>query len=262
MKQISAALAAHLAGEVTTLATCWKLTRRDGTVMGFTDHDENITFEAVSYQAATGFTPSAIASSASLSVDNLDVEGMLSAGTIEEDDVMAGRYDFAQIEIFQVNYKDTTQGALAMRCGWLGEISLQKQHFVAEVRGLTQKLSQTIGELYSPSCRASFGDGRCKVNLAAYTVTGAIDSVAGSQQFIDAARSEATGRFGFGVITFTSGANAGLSMEVKEHIYASGTGGSFSWHYPCRIQCCRGMPTPWCKDAIRRYRPAPGALAI
>ena len=38
MKTISAGLAQHLAGEVTTLATCWKITRRDSVVLGFTDH--------------------------------------------------------------------------------------------------------------------------------------------------------------------------------------------------------------------------------
>jgi hypothetical protein len=34
MKAISTAHAQHLAGEVTTLATCWKITRRDGVVLG------------------------------------------------------------------------------------------------------------------------------------------------------------------------------------------------------------------------------------
>ena len=37
-KTISSGLAQHLAGQVTTLATCWKITRRDGVVLGFTDH--------------------------------------------------------------------------------------------------------------------------------------------------------------------------------------------------------------------------------
>ena len=38
MKSISAALAQLLAGDVTTLATCWKIAQRDGVVLGFTDH--------------------------------------------------------------------------------------------------------------------------------------------------------------------------------------------------------------------------------
>lgn len=227
MKQVSAALEAHLAGEVTTLATCWKLRRRDNTVLGFTDHDRNILFESIDYLAATGFTPTAIENSATLAVDNLDVDGMLSSGSITEADILAGKYDFAEIEIFQVNYEDLTQGSLKLRRGWLGEVSLQKQRFVAEVRGLTQRLSQTIGELYSPSCRAALGDGRCKVNLALHTVTGSVTTAISAQEFRDSARTEVSGLFSFGNITFTNGANNELSMEVKEYIHSVSGGGSF-----------------------------------
>jgi uncharacterized phage protein (TIGR02218 family) len=232
MKQISTQLAAHLAQDVTTLAMCWKLMRRDATVLGFTDHDRDIVFNGVSYQAATGFTPSAIQTTGGLSVDNLDVEGMLSAGSITEADILAGLYDFAEIEIFQVNYTDLTQGALALRRGWLGEVSFYKQQFIAEVRGLTQRLSQTIGELYSASCRATLGDGRCKIDLGVYSVTGSISGVPFGQQFIDSGRYEASGSFSCGTIGFTGGANAGLSMEVKEYIYTAGIGGQFALALP------------------------------
>jgi hypothetical protein len=37
IRPISTALAEHLAGEVTTLATCWAITRRDGVLQGFTN---------------------------------------------------------------------------------------------------------------------------------------------------------------------------------------------------------------------------------
>ncbi|MEQ1790313.1 MAG: DUF2163 domain-containing protein, partial [Rickettsiales bacterium] len=65
MKNISTALATHIAGEVTTLATCWKLTRRDNVVFGFTDHDADILVSSVIYKAASGFTPSAVQNTAS-----------------------------------------------------------------------------------------------------------------------------------------------------------------------------------------------------
>jgi len=225
MKTLSSELAAHIAGEVTTLATCWKLTRRDGGVLGFTDHDQDIEYNACIYRAASGFTPSAVQNSDSLSVDNLDVEGMLSSSSISETDLLAGIYDFAEIEIFQINYNDTSQGTLKLRRGWLGEVSLHKQQFVAEVRGLTQSLSQTIGELYAPACRATLGDSRCKVDMEAYTVTGSITQVLSTQEFYDASRDEASGLYSFGKITFTSGACNGLSMEVKEYVWTADNGG-------------------------------------
>lgn len=224
MKNISTALATHIASEVTSLATCWKLTRTDSTVLGFTEHDADISMGGVTYKAASGFTPSAIKSTSTLSVDNLEIEGMLNAASITEADIMAGIYDFAEIEIFMVNYNDLTMGQINLRRGWLGQVSLINQQFTAEVRGLTQRLSQTIGELFSPSCRATFGDTRCQINATTYAVTGAVTTVSSNQQFMDATRTETSGTYDFGKISFTSGANNGISMEVKEFIN-NGTGG-------------------------------------
>jgi len=232
MKTISTPLATHIAGEVTTLATCWKLTRRDATTLGFTDHDADIIFDALTYKAATGFSPSAVSNSANLQVDNLDVEGMLSAESITEADLLAGLYDFAEIEIFQLNYADTTQGIIKLRRGWLGEVSLSRASFVAEVRGLTQLLSQDIGEYFSPSCRATLGDTRCKIDMASHTVTGSVTTATSRSAFTDSARAEASALFTGGKITFTSGANNGMSMEVKEYILRAGTGGILTLALP------------------------------
>ena len=48
MKSTAPELAAHLACEVTTLATCWKITRRDDHVLGFTDHVRDLEVDGVS----------------------------------------------------------------------------------------------------------------------------------------------------------------------------------------------------------------------
>ena len=40
MKSTSIALAAQIAGPVTTLATCWRITRMDGAEFFFTDHGQ------------------------------------------------------------------------------------------------------------------------------------------------------------------------------------------------------------------------------
>lgn len=215
MKTISAELQAHLAQECTALATCWHIERRDGTVLGFTDHDHDIVVGGVKYLAKTGFTPTAVDSSATLAVDNLDIEGVIDAAVIREEDIHAGKYDYAEITIFMVNYEDIGQGTLSLRRGWMGEVAINRGQFVAEVRGISQQLSQVIGELYSPLCRAEFGDTRCKVSLAAYTVTGAITAVTSRLVFEDSSRTEDAGYFNAGKVTFSSGDNNGISMEVK-----------------------------------------------
>ena len=218
MKIISNDLAAHIADEVTTLATCWKLTRRDNTVLAFTSHDADITYDSVTYLASCGFTPAAVANNSDLAVDNLDVEGVIDSDAITEEDINAGLYDYAQIEIFMINYEDLTQGSLNLRTGWLGEVQFGRGRFLAEVRGLVQSLSQNIGQLYSPSCRAKLGDSRCGVTIASYTIAGSITSKISNQVFSDSSLTQDDGWFENGVITFTGGENDGLSMEIKEFV--------------------------------------------
>lgn len=232
MKNISAELTSHLASECTTLATCWKLTRKDATVMGFTDHDQDFTYSSVLYKATSGFTPSSISTNANMAVDTQDIEGMLASDSISEEDILAGLYDSAQIEIFMVNYNDLTQGDLKLKKGWLGEVSLKNNQFVAEIRGLTQKLTQTIGELYSPSCRATLGDARCGVNLASHQFTSSVTTVSSKQRFICSSLTQASGDFTGGTVLFTSGNNSGLGMEIKEHAYISGTGADITLALP------------------------------
>jgi uncharacterized phage protein (TIGR02218 family) len=215
MKTISAPLQNHLSQDVTTLATCWKLTRRDGVVLGFTDHDRSLTIDSVIYAAATGFTPTAIAGSALLDVDNLEIEGMLDSETISEAEIVSGLYDFAEVEVFMVNYADLTQGIVSLRTGWVGEIMWNGTRFTAEIRGLTQKLSQTIGEIYSPTCRASLGDERCGVEMTSRTVTGTLTGVTSALILSDSIRTEIAGMYAGGVLTFLSGANEGVGVEVK-----------------------------------------------
>lgn len=216
MRTASSNLTAHLAGEVTSLAVCWKLTLTSGTIMGFTDHTSDLTISSQLYKAATGFSPTSVETKDKFSVDNLDVAGILDAAAITEADIMAGKYDFAEIEIFMVNVTDLTQGIITHRRGWLGEVSLRNGQFVAEVRGLAQKLQQNIVELYSPTCRAIFGDARCKVSLASFTFAGAVNTVTSRQVFISTAMTQAAGYFSSGEIQWLTGANAGRRMEIKE----------------------------------------------
>lgn len=194
MKTVSAGLATHLAGASLTLATCWKIKRRDGTVLGFTAHDRDLVFDLgdgdglVTYMASTGFTRSRIENAAGFAVDNLDVQGVLDSSAITAADIRAGRYDFADVRIFEVNYGDLGQGALLLRRGQIGQVRAAGVMFVAEVRGLLERYAQEVGELYSAACRADLGDARCAVRLAppawlattAYTVRAARDAATGS----------------------------------------------------------------------------------
>ncbi len=215
MRAVGGALKTHYQGEVLTVATCWKITRADGVVMGFTDHDVALTVGGVTYEPASGFTRSAIGARADLSVDTTDIVGLLDSATITEADLLAGKYENAVIEQFQVNWADTSMGIVILGYGRIGQVQKLRNSFKAEVRGLTQALQQTIGERYSRYCRADLGDARCGVTLATYTVTGAVTAVTSQQVFTDSARAEAAGYFNYGLLTWTGGNNLGLKKEVK-----------------------------------------------
>ncbi len=107
-----------------------------------------------------------------------------------------------------------------MKRGTIGQVELKDTIFKAELRGLTQALSQQIGELYTPNCRADLGDARCKIDLAALTTSGTVTAVSDRYGFTDTARIEATDYWSGGLLTWTSGANASRKMEVRS--FASG----------------------------------------
>jgi len=216
MKPTTPALAAHLAGEVTTLATCWRLERADGWVRGFTDHDRELVVDGLTYVASTGFLPSAIKTASDLSVDNLDVDGFLDDAALRAEDLIAGLFDGARIEVFIVNWADLAQGRLLLRKGFLGEIKRADQRFSAEIRGLSNRLQQTTGKLYSRLCRVDLGSSECGVTLGPRTDTCAVTQVIAADT-VRIVTARATGFFTFGKATFTTGANAGAVNEVLLH---------------------------------------------
>ncbi|MGE0851151.1 MAG: DUF2163 domain-containing protein [Hyphomicrobiaceae bacterium] len=219
MKSLPLAFQSHLDSGATTLAWCWRLTRGDGLVQGFTDHDRDLAFDGTTFAAATGFTATEIKDAVGLAVDNLEVESALSSDSLNEDDLAAGLFDDAAIEIWRVNWADTDQRVL-MRSGSLGEVRRAGSAFAAEVRGLAHYLQQPKGRLFQYACDADLGDARCSVDLDDPAFKGAGTVVAAtSPRHITAGglAAFADGLFTRGLLTFTSGANAGRAQEVRRH---------------------------------------------
>lgn len=218
MKNLPTGMQDHLDTGATTMALCWKVTRRDGTVQGFTEHDEDITFDGVTFEAASGFTASRVAQSLGLAADNLNVEGALSSDTINEDDLAAGEYDNAAVVLYTVNYNDLSQFVILDR-GQIGEVERKEVGFSAEFRSLTDRLNQRTGRQYQRTCDAVVGDARCGVNLGSgsYSTTGAVSSASGRTLVVSGLGSFASGFFDGGVLTFTSGDNDDIAIQVKTH---------------------------------------------
>lgn len=193
MKSLSAGLATHLQGTTTTLATCWKIRRQDGETFTFTDHDVSLPVDigdgdgVQAYLASASYNRTAIRNNDTLSVDNLDVVGVLSSSEIDEDELKLGLFDFAEVRVFVVDHASLADGILRMRRGWLGETTVTESgYFRAELRGLTQAFSRGIGELYSAQCRADLGDERCKVPISPAAVARSTDYAVGDYVVVTA----------------------------------------------------------------------------
>lgn len=216
MRTIPGALAAHLAGGVTTLCHCWRLTRRDGAVLGFTDHDRTLSFEGTDFLAASGFSASEREDGTGLSAETSEVTGGFSSAAIAEADLAAGLYDGARVELFLVNWADPEQ-RLRLKVEDVGEVTREGGAFRAELRGLAHRLSQPQGRVYGRRCDAVLGDARCGVALSgpAFRADGAVTAV------VDESRLSVSGLEGFpagffrhGRLAFTGGALSGTVAEI------------------------------------------------
>jgi uncharacterized phage protein (TIGR02218 family) len=220
MKTFSPALAAHLASRSTTLATCWRVTRGDGAVLGFTDHDRAIAFDGISHEPETGLDQSAAVAHAGLQVGGLDVTGAFSSTRITESDLEAGLYDNARVEAWLVNWADPSERHL-MRVGSIGEVRRAGPAFTAEIRSLSHALDQEHGRIFRATCDADLGDARCTVDLEGteWTASAAVSETDG-YAWITATMpgDRPTGFFDAGSLSFTSGANAGRTSEVLRHV--------------------------------------------
>lgn len=238
MPTIPAHISSAIAAGVTTLADCVRVVRKDSTELGFTTHVEDLVISGLTYKSSAAFTGSDLESKAGLSSDNIDLEGYFAAVAsdgITEDDIRIGAYSDAVVEFFTIDYTAPTSGMIKRLNGQMGRITTNETGFRAEILTDTYRLQQTIGELFSKTCRADLGDTRCTVNLASFTVSGTITGVTDDRIFADSSRTEADDWFQHGLLTWTSGNNVGRSMEVMGYTLATGTFVLFS-QMPYEVQ--------------------------
>jgi uncharacterized phage protein (TIGR02218 family) len=219
MRSIPPALQAKLDSGVTTLARCWTIARRDGVTQGFTDHDRDIAVDGVTCRAGIGLTASEATAQLGLAVAGSEVAGALSADTLNEDELAAGHYDAATVNVHLVDWSEPAL-RVHLASGVLGEVRREGAAFTAELRGLAHRLAEESGRLYTATCSADLGDARCTVDLtnAAFRATGSVASLAGTSSFLASGLgSFADGWFTAGRLVWSTGANAGLAVEVKLH---------------------------------------------
>lgn len=166
MKDLTTALRARIKAGVTTLCTCISVVRRDGSGFYFTDHDEVVNTGGLVHLPFNSFSRTSVQTSAEMEVDSMEIRGILNSTGVAREDVASGRFDFAEVSVYMVDYEAPELGKIELRTGWMGEVVMNEDGtFEAEVRGLSQVFTYRIGDAYAPECRANLGDKKCGIPL-------------------------------------------------------------------------------------------------
>ncbi len=226
MKTVPSALATHLSGDATTTCHCWRVTRRDGVVLGFTEHDHDLAFGGTSYLAASGFSKTEAEAASGLAAGTEEVAGGFSSEAIREDDLAAGRYDGARVELFLLNWAAPDQHML-LNAREIGEVSRAGGAFRAELRSLAHRLDQPQGRVYGRRCDATLGDSRCRVDLSGWRGEGTVLAVTDpSRLAVSGPAGFPSGFFRHGLLAFANGVTA----DVESHeTMADGTSELTLW---------------------------------
>ena len=202
-----------LEGELTSLAFCWRIERRDGVAIGFTTHDRDIEITGLIYRAAPGMLPSAISLSDGFGTAALEVEGAITSSAIRQEDLSAGRWDGASVAVFMVDWRNPGAGTLHLARGEIGDVAVKGNSFTSELNGPTTLLERPVVEQTSPECRAELGDKRCRVDMSGrMLVTRVVAAAEGTITVADG--SAEAGAYSYGRLRWLGGRNCGLDSAI------------------------------------------------
>ena len=213
--------------------TLWIITRKDGTVFRFTDSPteviSNATGSAELYQPHGGGMASALAQKENLKANNRELKGIFDFDRITADDIRAGLYRQATGEEHLIDSRFPNSGSLGGNKYYIQDITYMTGTNIwqAQVEGVTRFLKQRVGERYTRNCRYRFGDIRCTVNRntgsgnwgngsGSIKTSTSVASVSDNRTTFTASVSSVytAAAFQYGQVSFTSGANNGMSYDI------------------------------------------------
>lgn len=264
MKSIPAGLLAHYATGSTKLALAVRITRSDGEVIGITSHERDHDIDGVTYIAAHGMEASQVITTAGLAVDNLEMRTLDDGTIFDRADVLAGRWAGARFLVFRYCWADVSLGIEPLMAGVVGNVTLQQGMVVTELRGMQQYLQQAVSNVTTKTCRARFADyptpngkNLCGIDADHWIESGTVTGVTSRAVFTASgiANAGTADYYGEGVLTWLTGASAGLKQKVRTHA----TGGVFTLILPMKadievgdtfevIAGCRGRLQEDCRD--------------
>lgn len=222
----------------TRLCRCFRLTRLDGHVLGFTDHDEDVTLDGLRCLAGAALSATEAASTLGTSPDEMEAHGAFSDDAITEADLSAGVYDGAKVEVFDVDWSAPDTRHLLGRYT-VGEVERGALGFRAELRSMSATLDRPTGRVHTSLCDVRrLGDSRCGVNLRPWQSAATVSAVNGTEVQVTGLDGFPSGFFDRGTIRWDTGSNAGAEADVRVNLNSGGAVTLSLWREPV------GVPQP------------------
>ena len=215
------------------------LTRPDGQSFGFIEHDVSIstTFNgnSISLQPQRGLKSSITQSNARGVPGHQTFVGFLSSTDFREEELLGGLFEGSEVQIFMLDAAEPPTEIIpgeVIFIGkfFMGEIKVVDGVFQAEIVTLADRLKTSVIEVTSPTCRAKFGDNRCGVNLANYTISTTVQDIPDSKTVVVA--DDVSGLFmKYGYIQFTGGKLKNIRFDVSNLVGTSELKMFMPFHY-------------------------------
>lgn len=141
------------------MCMCVKVTSKaefGSEVVAFTSNTRDMTLpghSGVTFKASPSATPTLVEQALD-EPTNMEITAIYNSDSFDQTEVLAGKWNFAEIEVFSTCWDNVNLGELLHFRGNLGEFKDYQTYFTAEARGLISRLSQDVDFVTQRSCRA------------------------------------------------------------------------------------------------------------
>lgn len=207
-------------------STLFQITRKDGKVQRFTDHDKNIVWKGQTYSPAITSTRSTLRTQTGLQDQSMNVEVLIDSSEITTEELIAGKYDQAQVRTMVIDRRPPQIAPIREDVNEVGDQTFNGETASGECEGLSRFSEVRAGRTITRTCPHHLGDAAGKPHIAGCHVD--IESITyGSvpvasvtdrrtfritSNYIPAAHADR--QFAPGKVFWTSGANKGQEMEI------------------------------------------------
>ena len=218
MRNISKNLKKSLKNDSLILKKFFKIKLRNESILAFTEFSDDVEFEGIKYKSF-GIENKKYYNFSDITSDDTEIMAVIDGENIKKESILLNDFDNAKIDIFLVNVEHPEYGCIILSSGFIDSVKSIDDKIYFNIKGKLSLLEKTIGETFSPLCRAKFCDKKCSLNLSNYEFTGKVTSIVNYNVFYtndNEIKSKEKDYFKYGYVKFTTGNNAGRSMEIKQ----------------------------------------------